>query len=184
MNIPEIDYHLDGIDCDKLIFNYLEYPEPYIQLDKFKKHNEIYDYVVIVTNDVIVKQENIDQLIRDIEILDYPGIVCGCFNVDLNENAMKINVSNTLDYGWLSIPSKGIHKVKFAGFPLMAIRRDVFDRYEFTGSHNAGDMRFCTWLDKMDIPIYCNTSNRMLHLRYYGEKPIDMVPSIEWKQSI
>ena len=184
MKIPEVDYHLSKIDCDKLTFNYIEYPTPFHILDKFRENIEEYDYIVMVTNDVIVKQEHVDQLIRDIEILDNPSIVCGAFNVDLNENAMKINVSKTLDYDWMSIISKGIEKVKFAGLPLMAIRKDIFKRYEWTGSHFAGDLRFCKWLDKNDIPIYCNTDNRMLHLRYYGEKPINEVQSVEWKRNI
>ena len=182
MNIPEVDYHLDGIDCDKLIFNYLEYPEPYIQLDKFKQYNDMYDYVVIATNDVIVKQENIDQLILDLK--DKPRVLCGCFNVDLDWNSTKLNISYDLDYNWIDDDTSGTYSVKFAGFPLMAIRWDVFHSYQFTGSHNAGDMRFCKWCDENNIPIRCNTDNRMLHLRYYGEKPVDMVPSIEWKQSI
>ena len=183
MNIPEVDYHLDKIDCDKLTFNYLEYPEPYIQLDKFKQYNDMYDYVVIVTNDVIVKQENIDTLIKDLE--DRPRVMCGCFNVDLKNNSTKLNISFDLDYNWLDADMMiGIEEVEFAGFPLMAIRWDVFHSYQFTGSHNAGDMRFCKWCKDNNIPILCNTDNRMLHLRYYGEKPINKVQSIEWKQNI
>lgn len=189
MYIPEVDYNLDRIKCDKLIFNYLEYPEPYIQLDKFKEYMD-YDYIVILTNDVIVTQKNWDTLMEDLKSM--PPIMCGCFNVDIKDRFYKLNICAELPkdnkeevYDWYNKKDvTGYIKVDFAGFPLMAIRKDIFEQYKFYGSENAGDLRFCKWCKKKDITIVCNTNNRMLHLRYYGDKPIDEIQTVEWSRRV
>ena len=189
MHIPEIDYHLDKLDCDRLTFNYLEYPEQFIELDKFKENIDEYDYIVIATNDVIVKQENIDQLRKDIRGECNPPVICGCFNLDINHNFDKLNICERLPkndiYDWYKKSDvNGMIEVEFAGFPLMAIRSDIFKRYVWTGALLANDVRFCKWCKDNEIIIKCNTDNRMLHLRHYGEPPINKTHSVEWLRKI
>jgi hypothetical protein len=191
MKIPEVDYYLNKIDCDKLTFNYLEYPTPYHILDDFKKNMDEYDYIVLVTNDVIVKQSHIDTLIQDIEnygSMGRPPVMSGVFNVDIEDNFDKLNICWKWPdkvYDWINRDSvSGYQKVEFMGLPLTAIRTDIFKRYEWTGSFNAGDRRFCKWCIDNDIPLICNTDNKMQHLRYYGEKPIGETQSYEWKKRV
>jgi hypothetical protein len=75
-----------------------------------------------------------------------------------------------------------ILKVKFSGFPLMFIRRDVLDKIKFESDiewnpdaekPEAFDVTFCYRCDQLSIPIYANTSVILHHLR---EAPATLYP--------
>lgn len=180
MKIPEVDYYLEKLNYDKLTFNQIEYPTPFHILDSIKPQLDEYDYVVMCTNDVIIKQENMDTLISDLD--SNPEVLSACFNVDVKENARKLNICFDMPqpYNWIDDTISGMHKVAFSGLPLMAIRTDIFRKYEWTGSTTSGDLRFCRWCAENNVDIVCNTDNRMLHLRYWGEKPVNAVQSWSW----
>ena len=80
----------------------------------------------------------------------------------------------------------------FAGFPAMWIKRSVLEKtrinwlspqlkgknpaiWESEGGY-ANDLAFCHNLNTLGIPIHCDTSIEMLHLRYQGVSQIGKKP--------
>ena len=175
-DIPEVIEPLEEIrGIDKLIFYHQPYPQPHRELDKFIQTSD-YDYIIIVTTDVVVKQENINMLIADVERFPDRPIISGLFNVDMAENRQYWNIcleTPEKDYKWVKKGDvSGMVQVKFAGFPLMAIHKSVYKKYNFyieNYHNNATDKRFCKWCEDNNIPIWVNTNNEMYHMRYHGE---------------
>ena len=85
-----------------------------------------------------------------------------------------------------------IIKVKFAGFPMMWIKRHVLEKtrinwlspqmkgnnpalWESRGGY-ANDLAFAHNLDSLGIDIWCDLKVKMRHLRYQGIKQVGIKP--------
>lgn len=174
-DIPEVLSEFDKITgIDKLIFRYMKYPLPHEALDTFLEDHTNYDWLIIMTNDLVVTQSNLEQLYKDMN-KGY-NVISGVCNVDTDENKDNLNVCKVISadgYDWVKRGElSGIQRVEFAGFPLTAIHRDVFEQFKFyiPDYHNfATDKRFCQWCKDNQIPIHANFDNEMIHLRFHGQ---------------
>jgi len=153
----------------------------------FLEHEE-YDYLVLATDDIVVKPEHIIQLTRDLE-KRAPAVLSGVMNVDLDDQVF-VNLCMSLPmkhrrqrkYPWMTrrevFVEEDIFQVAFSGFPLMAIRRDVVKKLPFdadkvfegmAGDKGASlDFVFCQYCMDRDIPILVDKRIDMLHLRTKG----------------
>ncbi len=203
-NIPDVEKwnRENEKECDVLYVRYaFEFDAYKYARDYFLDHKE-YDYLLLATDDIVVKPEHIRQLKKDIEDFTFP-VIGGMMNVDeeeymdqwgnLNicyELALKdrrlrhyINIKRN------ELPKEDIFQVKFNGFALLAIRRDIVELFPFhsdgifrgTGvSFGASlDFVFCWYchehrwtekgVEKMSIPIYVDQRIDMQHLRKSGK---------------
>ena len=121
---------------------------------------------------------------------DYPG---GNLNITME---LALRDKKLRYYNWLTrkdLPDKDVFPVKFAGFGLTCIRRDIVELLPFaTDSIFRGkgmqfgaslDFVFCWYCHEYGIPIYVDKRIDMLHLRNRGRhkvgerKPvIDFIP--------
>jgi hypothetical protein len=182
-DIPEVVDAFNKLDVDKLEFKYQNYPLPQKELDRFCEISD-YDYIMLMTGDTIIKQENIDKLKEDIEEYHY-NVISGVVNVDTEELKDYWNICMEEpdgEYKWVKKGSmKGIVKVKFAGFPVMAIHKSVYKKYNFyieNYRNSATDLRFCKWCNANGIKIHVDTDVEMHHMRFAGEfieKPMETI---------
>jgi hypothetical protein len=176
-DIPEVLEENVKITTDQLVFKYFKYPIPHQLLDTMmqEKFLDDYDYIIFTSPDLVVKQNNIDQLIHDIETTD-AKVMGGVCNVDMGESKNKIGscmipvISHK--YNWVEKGEfSGIHEVQFNGFVLLAFHKSVIQDYKFyEGTLDFPiDLRMCQHCIAKKIPIMTNFDNYMLHLRYHGK---------------
>ena len=149
-DIREVYDELRGTGYDRLYAKY--YPEKTaynLMRDYFLDHQE-YTHLVICPDDLIIKKEHIDRLVKDLEEHDFP-VLSGVCNVDSAANKDMLNVTYNLPHPTRTVPERGVigwrhyhwvHKdtvfprrvlpFLFSGFACMFIRRDVVKRYKFT----------------------------------------------------
>lgn len=174
------------LPCDKLIVKYYHEWTAYQHMrTEFLKRKE-YTHLVIASDDLIVKPENVSKLLDELGKKDYPifGGVCTINGSRLDIlNIIGIENMPTLErrhYDWFKKENvKGIMQVGFAGFPLMAIRRDIVERFDFDSQSRLSgcdpndigniDLIFCLRCKENNIPIYVDTDNYMIHIRGLGE---------------
>lgn len=175
-DIPQVMEEHDKLDIDKLEFNYMVYPLPSQALDIMKKDGmfDEYDYIIFTSPDLVVKPENLEMLINDIETTD-AKVMCGVCNVDLgmwkDRLATSFEVVQGRKYIWEEKGMwKGIHEVKFNGRVLMAVKLDQLGDYKFYKGidDDPSDLKLCRYFLSKSIPIMCNFDNYMEHLRYTG----------------
>ncbi len=167
----------------------------YHEARRFFLEYDEYDYFVIATDDIVVKPDNIIRLERDCQIYGYP-VISGMMNVDQHEYMIpdgNLNVCYELAlkdkklryYNWIKrkeLPEKEFFQVKFAGFGLTAIRRDVISKIEFAGDgifkgHGMQfgaslDFVFCWNCHEQNIPVWVDRTIDMQHLRTSGEHQV------------
>lgn len=187
-NISEVEQHNPNLPCDVLHVKYvLEVPAYEVGRKYFLEHN--YDYFVIAPDDLIVTPNDITHLIKLCE--ENPPVISGLCNVSemqLTETGVTNIVIGDLPskilqerkYNWVprnKLP-EGIFKAAFSGFALMAIRRDILQRFPFDGGawlekNNSGrgglDLVFCYKCQENDIPVLVDRDLDMVHLRYSGK---------------
>ena len=89
--IPRATNSVEALNIDKLIFEYLPYPEPHKQMDKFLEENTEYTHIIVITNDVVVMPSNLQKLLNKVK--ENPNLIqSAVMNVDRNENSDKLNV--------------------------------------------------------------------------------------------
>ena len=181
---------MEKIPCDKLFINYIPYPWPHrIARDYFLTHPE-YTHLMIIPNDLIVTLKDYRKMVRNIDNYPMIDVICGVCNVDTEQEkdywaiCQNLPALGSMDYQWY--PSKikeylqgAIIRVPFAGMPFMCMARHViegltrnearpgYDGTELFGKDGfATDVHLCHNLWNNHIPIYCDTSIEMLHLRY------------------
>ncbi len=176
-DIPEVVDEFDKLDIDKLEFKYMRYPEPMKALDTLTKSGILddYDYIILTSPDLVVKEENLKQLLEDIEKTN-AKVVAGCCNVDLglrkNDLAVCMNPVNGRRYIWVPKGKEtGIKEVGFNGMILMAVHRDVWKNFKFyEGSRDDPiDLKICRWCIAHEYKVLTNFDNYMHHMRYTGE---------------
>ena len=198
-NIEEVENENPKLmkECDILNIRYcFEFDAYKWARDYFLEHD--YDYFVIATDDIIVKPEHIQQLKKDLEIRLSPQneefrsfpVISGMMNVDEKDYPDgNLNICSVLalkdkklrHYDWLDLsrlPKDDIFIVKFAGFGLTAIRRDIVKILPFaTDSIFKGkgmqfgaslDFVFCWYCHEYNVPIYVDQRIFMHHLRTHG----------------
>lgn len=181
---------MEKIPADKLFINYYAYPFPHRAIrDYFLSHKE-YTHLMICTNDLVVTLKDYRKMIRNIDNYPFFDVICGVCNVDQEQEAEFWNICPDLpalgsgNYHWyksrLREHLKGaIIRVAFAGFPFMCVARHVieammtrpgrpgYDGCDLFGKDGfAADLWFCHALWDLHVPIYCDTSIEMEHLRY------------------
>ena len=191
-NIEEVENENPKIqkECDILNIRYsFEFDAYKWARDYFLSHKE-YDYLVIATDDIIVKPEHIIQLKEDIKEFKF-AVISGMMNVDEKDYPNgNLNICSCLalkdkklrHYDWLDLtrlPKDDIFLVKFAGFGLTAIRRDIVEMFPFaTDSIFKGkgmqfgaslDFVFCWYCHEYNVPIYVDKRIFMHHLRTHGK---------------
>lgn len=188
-DIPEV--HQQRLKYDMVIAKDYQHWYAMQQIrNYFLNHN--YDYLIIAPDDLVVKQEHLNQLIEDCEKIEYKAI-SGMCNVDEHDHIRpdgNLNISMELPskqkprkYNWLTKDIVAdyiddIFPVKFAGFPLMAIRRDLIMEYEFPSDSifkksrpqegYSFDLVFCYWCQDKGIPIYVDRRIYIEHKRNSG----------------
>ena len=205
-NIEEVEKYNPLLPYDRLIIRFVTEFKAYEQARDFFLEHEEYDYLVLATDDIVVKPEHIGQLQKDLEEFKFP-VISGVMNVDqldwlkpdgdLNicyELALKDR--KLRHYSWIKrkdLPKDDIFLVKFSGFPLMAIRRDIVMMTPFAadGLFKGKEMHFgasldfvfCWFCHEKGIPIYADKRIDMQHLRLSGrmqlgekEKRVEFIP--------
>jgi hypothetical protein len=185
------------LPCDVL---WVSFYQEYTAYQKIKEYFLSYkwDYLVLATDDIVVKPEHIIQLEADLTQLK-PLVLGGMMNVEEYDYPNgDLAISNELHiWGgmkWFTkktLPNSNIFQVKFNGFCLMAIRRDIVENFEFTADcymrdKNADkafganyDLVFCYYCQKNNIPIYVDRRIFMKHLRRSGKTQLgEKDPSI------
>lgn len=196
-DIPIVLDSLNEIPCDKLYINYYGYPFPHkAARDYFLAHDE-YTHLCIVTNDLVVTLEDYKKMYFNISMYPMLDVMCGVCNVDGDQEKDKWNITLDLpdlkgefgrNYHWVKMRDelRGIWlRPLFAGFPFMCVARNVirammyrperpgYDGCDLFGKDGfAADLWFCHALHERNVPIYCDTSIEMLHLRYQYEMQV------------
>ena len=190
-NIEKVEVENPNLqkECDILNIRYsFEFDAYKWARDYFLAHNE-YDYLVLATDDIVVKPEHIIQLKKDLEEFKF-AVISGIMNVDEKDYPNgNLNICTCIamkdrklrHYDWLDLtrlPKDDIFPVKFAGFGLTAIRRDIVELLPFhtdsvfkgTGVASGAslDLVFCWYCHERGIPIYVDKRIFMHHLRTHG----------------
>src|SRR3990167_3802081 len=190
-NIEEVENENPKLmkECDILNIRYcFEFDAYKWARDYFIEHDE-YDYLVIATDDIIVKPEHIIQIKKDIDDFKF-AVISGMMNVDEKDYPDgNLNICSVLAlkdkklryYDWLDktrLPKDDIFIVKFAGFGLTAVRRDIVKMFPFaTDSIFKGkgmqfgaslDFVFCWHCHEYGVPIVVDQRIFMHHLRTHG----------------
>jgi hypothetical protein len=181
--IPEVVNAIHELPEDKYWVKYHEQTEAYkIARYFFLAHD--YTHLCILPDDLIVSVEGYNTLIRDIMDNDFQ-VISGACNVDNGHYKNCLNVTPTYLINptsppeghykkWLKIQeaeeivSQGysLYEVKFSGFPLMFIRRDVVEILPFRDYNGCCiDSTFCSDCVMLEIPIYVDLRVIMKHLK-------------------
>lgn len=202
-NIEEVESENKKIqeECDVLCVRYVNEFEAYEYARGYFLNHPEYDYLVIATDDIIVKPEHIRQLKEDIAEFKF-AVISGMMNVDEKDYPDgHLNISSCLalkdkklrHYDWLNLsrlPADNIFLVQFAGFGLTAIRRDIIDDVGFNFASDSIfkgrgmqfgaslDFVFCWYCYEKGIPIYVDKRIFMKHLRFSGRHQVGERPKI------
>lgn len=169
-DIPKVSNNFNRLKCDKLEFKGLRYPEPHKRLEEFS-NNYDGDYIIIFTNDLVVKKKNLETLVETLKIYNYPVLSGVCTPVRKHlPNTLNVCMEplQGTDYKWVNKGDyTGIHEVGFAGMPLTAIHKSVFKHFKFylkDRKNTALDRRLCAWCVEKQIPMRVDFDNIMEHL--------------------
>ena len=145
-----------------------------------------FTHLVISPDDLVVKREHYEALVKTLETEDYP-VFSGVCNTDCAHpttlNICIKEVPNIIRkyrrHFWVDankLPPEPIIQVKFAGMPFLFMRRDIVEQIPLQGDtpydpHRkhiepmSFDAAFCWECHQRDIPIHVDTRVKMLHLR-------------------
>ena len=144
-----------------------------------------FTHLVIAPDDLVVKREHYDALVKTLQEEDYPAF-SGVCNIDcVHADVLNICVDEVPNiirklrrHKWAHVSKvpEGIIKVKFSGMPFMFIRRDIVEAvplrgdtlYDVNRQHQepkSFDAAFCWECHQRNIPIHVDTRIKMLHLR-------------------
>lgn len=168
---------------DKFWVMYHYEPHAYTAMRDFFVSHQEYTHMVLVPDDLIYGQADIDQLARDIEQYDYPitGGICNqhylqrelyspCLDLP-GEAIDTYHFVNKAQIDEWRAREQYLQSVKFDGFALTFIRRDVIEKIRFRGEW-ATDGHFARDLDAAGIPIFIDVRVELFHLKYrigYGK---------------
>lgn len=179
--IPEVVSAIHKLPDDKYWVKYYPQTEAYtIARDFFLDHN--YTHLCIIPDDLIVTLEDYSTVKND-SLYDFQ-VVSGACNVDTGDYKDCLNVTLNELINPKSTPEEHYHKwlkrdelerrdsrfdfakVKYSGFPLMFIRRDVVEQIPFRDYKGCClDATFCADCEMLEIPIYVDLRVIMKHLK-------------------
>ena len=126
--LPQVLESIKDLKIDKLWvkwYGQLTKPDAYsVARSEFLKRD--YTHFLLLTDDVIVKQEHIDDLILDAERYPDHEVISGWFNQDLTDHADDTNFSRILPP---DPPSSGSYE-SYKFIPISAFGVDNFDRFD------------------------------------------------------
>lgn len=182
-----VEKHQKHLQIDKIIPRYYREDVAYKLIrDYFLKHKQ-YTHLVIACSDIVVNQNHIWQLERDLQDHDYP-VITGIMNICLEFLNVYNITSNVVhpqmpEFNWYvedTLPKENIFRVNWSGFPLMCIRRDIVERFDFEPInlylkdknllYGSLDVVLCFKFFKENIPIYADKRIKLLHLKEVQEK--------------
>ena len=219
-DIDEVERWNSKLPCDTLIVRYVNEFMAYEYARGFFLNHKEYDYLVIATDDIVVTPKDITQLQEDLDggipydLIQkqerkekYYPVLSGMMNVDeedYEDQWGNLNICTELAtkdrtarfYVWVKnnqLPIEDIFNVKFAGFGLTAIRRDIIEIPGFnfasdgifrgTGvEHGASlDLVFAWFCQENHIPQFCDQRINMHHLRHHGMSHVgERAREVEW----
>lgn len=198
-NYPDIIEELNKIPCDKFITRYYAYPHPHNLAKKFFLEHEEYTHLIVHPQDLLVKKENFDKLIKEVEKNDYP-VLSGVCNIEAgnNHNAHKWGICKECPsrdfskrfYNFIPITDEkmGIMRVGFQGMVFCCIKRNIIERTLINGEpvfegrvHCHGnappDLNFCLNCKELGIPIHADLDNRMYHYANHLPNLVNKLPA-------
>jgi hypothetical protein len=189
-SIPQV---LDSIysipEFDKLfIRNHPESQAYRVIQDNFLKGPQYYTHLILWPDDLVVPRTMFEKLALGVYAEDYP-VISGYCNIDgeLNKDLANICIDHVPSieqagrkYVWPTLEHVAslrptVIRVKFMGFPLAIIRRDVLQQVRlttdsvFNGALTGGccvDVVFSWQCDQKNIPLYVDTTCRLEHLKH------------------
>jgi hypothetical protein len=177
-DLPEFEHFISKITkYDKYFAKYFYEIDAYNKLrDYFLTHTE-YTHLVLCADDLLVTNEAFDILIKDIEEFDYPVVsgICNLTYIELNKSATTLDIPGTAitDYNFITKEQielwrnngEYIHQVRFNGFALCFIRRDIVERCPFRGGQGL-DRQFGIDCNKENIPMYVDIRAESFHIKF------------------
>jgi len=194
-DIINVETWNDKMPCDVYIVRFLPEYRAYKEMRRYFLEHKEYTHMVLATDDIVVHPEHLTKLQTDLEEYDFP-VLSGMMNVD-QDDVKTVNLSYRIaskkrsfrTYYWIhrkDLPKKDIIQVEFSGFPLMAITREIVERFPFDAdrifegkaSENGAslDLVFCWKCKEADVPIYADQRINMKHLRASGSMRVHAKP--------
>jgi hypothetical protein len=192
-DIDQVYDELKNTGYDRLYAKYFPEKIAYTKLrDWFIEHTQ-YTHLVICPDDLVIKKEHLDQLIKDLEESNY-AVLSGVCNVDNGVHKDFLNVTENLPHPTKIVPERNqigwrwyswvhqdtifpnpITSFWFSGFACMIIRRDVVNRIGFMDDATTNgtpdlitgaiDVMFANTCAMEKIPQMVDTRVRMEHLK-------------------
>lgn len=194
----------------KLWVKYYPEGDAYRIMERYFLEHTSADYLVICPDDLVARDEDYRAVLKTIQDNggpdNFPMIsgVCNLHNIPGNQTTLAICIDHEIHpnrrrrhYIWSDVrhpdwKAKGydkleLLKVKFSGFALQFVRRDIVEKYGLSGdkAFNEFDKRqqdlsfdvmLCYACNQNSIPIYVNPQIWMHHLRGSSRSE---VPGIE-----
>ncbi len=197
---PSIDSFND-LPCDKLRLDYFEYPNQFLEAQKFFLEHKEYTHFVYLAPDLVISKSQFNELKKLCEAWDY-DVYGPVANVDLGKYKNKLNCCIKLptikwefrNYRWIQEEARqyfmnaGImhHNVKFNGLTFCFIKRHILEKYKFstlpvetdekplweTRGGWACDLAFCHYCNYANIDIIVNLKIKLKHLRFIGANQV------------
>lgn len=204
-DIPQVIESFNNVDnVDKLwVKYYTPEQEAYEEIRNWFIQHKEYTHLTLLADDCLLKPEYIDLLRTGIQKHNFP-VLTGFGNVNLTDKAHI----NTLSFDEIPIErhkrgdsfssllrdndmfsqngscNYGIYlKVKWAGFGLTTIKREIVESlvFEDDSRWNGGplksgccmDTAYCYKLNKSKIPIYADSRIKVHHLKYNDASLMD-----------
>jgi hypothetical protein len=182
---------------DKLWVKYYPAYMAYKIIKSFFLDHPEYSHLALLADDLIVKQQDIDQLWYDVNKINGPGsmfqhcVLSGCCNVDLTTWKDYLNVSFELpirsSYGRrydfmrkddpIAVEKRGCVQVGFCGTALIVIPRQYVSKLSFDNdakwsglSEEMGccqDVIMCNDLHDLGVKMFVDFRVNMLHLKQF-----------------
>lgn len=173
------------LDEDQLHVKYFREWSAYQQIRNFFLKNTKYTHLAICPDDLIIQKQDLEILKQDLEKFDYP-VLSGMSNVNMDKpDLMNIMIGmipakkaqDRTPFAWEKYKNfkQDLTKVLFSGFPLMIIRRDIVEKFDFDSESKLDgfdpdmvgnlDIHFCHRCNENNIPIWVDRRARMIHLR-------------------
>lgn len=191
--IPEFIDCILKLNYDKYWCKYY-FPPPiaYREFRRFFLENTQYTHLVVLPDDLLVSPEDVETLKKHLETNPEIKILSGFCNIDTTDlknyvNICTVPVNDKRDkrkYVWLTFDEfykyaeqnkdqNGLVTVKFAGYPLMFIAREVVEKIQFRNDSHDGmadygcclDVTFCYDALQLGYSIYVDPKIRLQHLK-------------------
>lgn len=182
----------DAYHTDFIYFKYIRQEITYPNIRTFFLSRPEFTHLILASDDIVVMPEQFGAMLRHLQRIDYP-VISAVMNLEKRSpynNLLNITTDfvpalsrdpNVRIYNWEHVNTvrKGVIRVKFSGFPLMFIRRDVVEMIPFEGDlkYNQGmdfkvlpidysyDLTFCYHCERLEIPIFADTNVILNHLK-------------------